>query len=117
VDKWLAIQAASRLPGTLEQVKQLTQHEAFNLKNPNKVRALIGSFAQNKVQFHDVSGAGYEFLTEKVLQFGVILKLRYSWAPPSHGMAPPRFHLGLFTFNPYRGWGGLGGVLYSVCFR
>ncbi len=68
VDKWLAIQAGSSLPGTLEQVKLLTQHEAFNLKNPNKVRALIGSFAQNNVQFHDLSGAGYEFVTEKVLQ-------------------------------------------------
>jgi len=68
VDKWLAIQAGSRLPGTLEQVKQLTQHEAFNLKNPNKVRALIGSFAQNQVQFHELSGAGYEFLTDQVLQ-------------------------------------------------
>jgi aminopeptidase N len=52
VDKWLTIQAGSRLPDTLKQVKQPTQHAAFQIKNPNKVRALIGSFAQNQAQFH-----------------------------------------------------------------
>ncbi len=69
VDKWLGIQAGSRLPGTLEQVKRLTQHKAFNLKNPNKVRVLIGTFSQNNhAQFHDISGAGYAFLTDSILQ-------------------------------------------------
>ena len=69
VDKWLAIQAKSRLPGTLEQVKRLTQHSAFNLKNPNKVYALIRTFANdNQAQFHDISGAGYAFLTDIILQ-------------------------------------------------
>jgi aminopeptidase N len=69
VDKWFTIQASSRLPGTLEQVKQLTQHEAFNLKNPNKVRAVISTFANNNhLHFHDLSGAGYEFVTKMILQ-------------------------------------------------
>jgi len=69
VDKWLGIQASSNLPNTLEQVKRLTKHEAFSIKNPNKVRALIGSFAHNNLaQFHAVNGAAYEFFTDFILK-------------------------------------------------
>ncbi|MCI0505094.1 MAG: aminopeptidase N [Gammaproteobacteria bacterium] len=69
VDKWLAIQATSRLPGTLERVKELTSHESFTLKNPNKIRALIGSFGHgNPAQFHDLSGEGYKFFTGRILE-------------------------------------------------
>jgi aminopeptidase N len=68
VDKWLMVQALSRLPGTLDRVKELTHHAAFNIKNPNKVRALIGSFSQgNPVRFHDPGGSGYVFLADHVL--------------------------------------------------
>ena len=68
VDKWLSIQATSRLPNTLNAVKALTLHAAFNIKNPNKVRALIGAFCQaNPARFHDPAGAGYDFLTDQVL--------------------------------------------------
>jgi aminopeptidase N len=67
MDKWFAIQATSRLPGTLETVKELMKHPVFNLKNPNKVRALIGAFASNSVRFHDLSGDGYEFVADQVL--------------------------------------------------
>jgi len=67
MDKWLAIQATSRLPGTLDTVKGLTKHPVFTLKNPNKVRALIGAFASNAVRFHDPSGAGYAFIADHVL--------------------------------------------------
>ena len=67
MDKWLAIQATSRLPGTLETVKALMTHPVFTIKNPNKVRALIGAFASNAVRFHDLSGAGYAFVADQVL--------------------------------------------------
>lgn len=68
VDKWFSIQALSPLPGTLEEVKQLTQHRAFDLKNPNKVRALIGVFCQaNPFCFHHETGEGYEFLGDHVI--------------------------------------------------
>ncbi len=67
MDKWLAIQATSRLPGTLDTVKALTKHPVFTIKNPNKVRALIGAFASNSVRFHDLSGAGYAFIADHVL--------------------------------------------------
>lgn len=67
MDKWLAIQATSRLPHTLERVKSLMAHPVFNIRNPNKVRALIGAFASNSVRFHDPSGAGYAFVADQVL--------------------------------------------------
>ena len=67
MDKWFAIQAASRLSNTLGTVKKLLHHPAFNIKNPNRVRALIGSFASNAVRFHDPSGAGYAFIAEQVI--------------------------------------------------
>jgi aminopeptidase N len=67
MDKWLAIQATSRLPGTLGTVKALLTHPVFTLKNPNKVRALIGAFASNSVRFHDLSGEGYAFVADQVL--------------------------------------------------
>lgn len=69
MDKWFAIQATSKLQDTLENVKQLVHHAAFDIKNPNKVYALIGGFGQrNPVCFHAKTGAGYEFLREIVQQ-------------------------------------------------
>jgi aminopeptidase N len=68
MDKWLSIQAMSRLSNTLETVKALTRHPVFSIRNPNKVRALIGAFAQgNPARFHDPGGAGYEFLADHVI--------------------------------------------------
>ncbi len=67
MDKWLAIQATSRLPNTLDTVKKLMTHPVFSIKNPNKVRSLIGAFASNSVRFHEPDGVGYEFLADKVL--------------------------------------------------
>jgi aminopeptidase N len=68
VDKWLAVQAASKLPDTLIRVKGLMQHEAFNIKNPNNVRALIGMFCRNNpVNFHAKDGSGYQFLADQIL--------------------------------------------------
>jgi aminopeptidase N len=68
VDKWLALQAS--IPGaeTLDRVKALTRHPAFSASNPNRVRALIGSFAQaNATQFNRADGAGYDFAADYVL--------------------------------------------------
>jgi len=69
VDKWFALQATAKLPMTLNHIKQLLHHPAFDLKNPNKVYALIGSFGQrNPHCFHIANGEGYQFLTDIVLQ-------------------------------------------------
>jgi aminopeptidase N len=67
VDKWLAVQASSRLPGTLSRVNALLQHQAFSLKVPNKVYALIRTFCANHVRFHAADGSGYDFLAAQVL--------------------------------------------------
>lgn len=69
MDKWFAIQAATKLPIALQQVKKLMRHDAFNLKNPNKVHALIGTFGyRNHVNFHAENGEGYAFLRDTVQQ-------------------------------------------------
>ena len=72
LDKWLMVQATSRLPGTLARVQQLLQHPAFDLKVPNKVYALIRGFSANHVRFHAAGGAGYEFLAERVIELDAL---------------------------------------------
>jgi len=67
MDKWLALQASSTLPNTLEKVKELMKLPVFNIYNPNKVRALISAFSLNPVGFHQKDGAGYQFLVEQVM--------------------------------------------------
>jgi len=67
VDKWLSVQATSRLPGTLARVDELLDHPAFDIRVPNKVYALIRAFAANHVRFHAADGAGYAFLADQVL--------------------------------------------------
>jgi aminopeptidase N len=68
VDKWLALQAVIAEASTLDRVKALTAHSAFSFGNPNRVRALIGSFAMaNQTQFNRADGAGYDFTVDTVL--------------------------------------------------
>ena len=55
-------------PGTLDRVRALTEHPAFSMTNPNRVRSLIGAFAQgNPTQFNRADGAGYEFVADRIL--------------------------------------------------
>jgi aminopeptidase N len=72
VDTWLAVQASSRLSGTLIRVKQLLGHPAFDLKVPNKVYALIRSFAANHVRFHAADGGGYAFLADQIIALNAL---------------------------------------------
>ncbi|MFK3721812.1 aminopeptidase N [Pseudomonas fulva] len=73
MDQWFSVQAASILPGGLARVKALMQHPAFTLKNPNKVRALVGAFAgQNLVNFHAADGSGYRFLADLVIELNAL---------------------------------------------
>ncbi len=68
MDKWFAVQAGCKLPATLERVKDLMRHPLFSIRNPNKVRSLIGSFCSlNLIGFHAEDGSGYAFLTDQVL--------------------------------------------------
>jgi aminopeptidase N len=69
VDKWFSLQAASTLPGTLDELQTLLDHPAFELTNPNRFRSLVAAFSQrNQVRFHDPGGAGYRFLTDQLLR-------------------------------------------------
>lgn len=69
VDKWLQVQATSRLAGTLEAVRSLMSHEAFDLRNPNKVYSLLRAFcAANPKHFHSADGSGYRFAADVILQ-------------------------------------------------
>ena len=68
MDKWMSVQAASPLPGTLGEVKRLTAHKAFSLENPNRFRALINGFAlNNPLRFHSPGGEGYRFVSDQAL--------------------------------------------------
>lgn len=67
LDKWLALEAS--LPGedTLESIQAIMDSDYFDLMNPNKVRALLGAFANNLTCFHQASGEGYKLLADQVL--------------------------------------------------
>ena len=69
LDKWFAIQAASSRPDTLEKVRELLHHADFTLENPNRVRALVGTFCHgNPAGFHAADGGGYLLLADQVLK-------------------------------------------------
>ena len=69
IDMWFAAQAQSPRPSVLDEVKMLCRHPLFKITTPNKVRALIGTFALgNPLQFNRADGAGYDFLADKVLE-------------------------------------------------
>jgi len=69
IDKWFGLQAMSSLEAAPERVKTLSKHPLFSLKAPNKVRALIGAFANmNPTGFNRADGAGYRLVADAVLE-------------------------------------------------
>ncbi|MDG6894123.1 aminopeptidase N [Volucribacter amazonae] len=69
MDKWFALQATRPDENVLEIVQQLISHPSFNFNNPNRLRALVGSFVnQNPRHFHAIDGSGYRFLTDILLK-------------------------------------------------
>ena len=68
MDKYFILIGASHRADTLEQVQSALHHPKFNLENPNKARALLGSFTRNVPHFHAENGSGYAFIAEKVMQ-------------------------------------------------
>ncbi len=72
VNQWLTVQATCSLPNTLARVKALEVHNAYDSKNPNKIRALVSSFCNNNaINFHDADGDGYKFLADKIIVLNV----------------------------------------------
>ncbi|AOF54238.1 Membrane alanine aminopeptidase N [Pasteurellaceae bacterium NI1060] len=69
MDKWFALQATRPDENVLEIVNHLMDHPSFNFNNPNRLRALVGSFVnQNLKAFHEISGSGYRFLTDVLIK-------------------------------------------------
>jgi aminopeptidase N len=66
LDKWMSLQAGSPLPETVNGVRALTKHPAFDMRNPNRVRALIGAFSGNHLRFHAADGSGYALVAEMI---------------------------------------------------
>ena len=63
MDKWFTVQATIPNASSMIRVKNLFEHEDFDIKNPNRVRSLLGAFcASNPICFHDISGFGYDLL-------------------------------------------------------
>ena len=68
LDKWFSVQASIPGDGALARIKTLMSNPGFNPANPNRVRALIGSFAfSNPTGFHRADGAAYDFMAEQIL--------------------------------------------------
>jgi aminopeptidase N len=69
VDKWFRVQAVSDLPGARKRIEALIAHPAFDLRNPNRARSVLHSFAlDNPVHFHAADGWGYALVAQKVVE-------------------------------------------------
>jgi aminopeptidase N len=66
LDKWMGLQAGSPLAETVVAVRELMKHPAFDIKNPNRVRALVGAFSANHLRFHNEDGSGYRLVGEVI---------------------------------------------------
>jgi len=68
MNKWFAIQASSERVDLIEHLNGLIQHASFDAKNPNKLRSLYGTFMKNLIHFHDLSGNGYIWMADKIIE-------------------------------------------------
>lgn len=64
VNKWIFTNACADRPDAVNVVRKLLTHPAFNIKNPNNIRSLMGGFAYNQTEFHKLDGSGYDFAVE-----------------------------------------------------
>ncbi|MBF7072790.1 aminopeptidase N [Glaciecola sp. MH2013] len=73
MDKWFALHASAPKDDCLARLQLLAGHKQFNIKNPNKVRSLVGSFAYYNTQgFHAKDGSGYRYLADYLLELDEI---------------------------------------------
>ena len=67
MDKWFSVQAGAPGNGASERIEKLMHHPSFSLKNPNRVRSLIGAFAMgNQSGFNAADGGGYRLVSETI---------------------------------------------------
>ncbi|MFB2874875.1 aminopeptidase N [Aeromonas jandaei] len=73
LDNWLRLVGSKPAEDVLEEVQQAMAHPTFSIRNPNRLRALVGSFAMNnQVQFHAINGRGYRFLTDLLIELNEV---------------------------------------------
>lgn len=69
MDKWLALRARMVEPDDTKTLAALEAHPAFSIRNPNRVRALVGMFSRgNPVAFHASTGSGYRWVADKIIE-------------------------------------------------
>ena len=72
IDKWFSAQGSSYADGALVPIKALFEHTAYSLQNPNRARSLLGALIANSSAFHQIDGAGYEFVAGKIIELDAI---------------------------------------------
>ena len=69
VNQWLTVQCGSSRLGSPDHIEKMLEHEAFDWRNPNKVRSVIGAFANQALcHFHSDNGRGYRLLADAVIR-------------------------------------------------
>ncbi|PKF60386.1 aminopeptidase N [Psychromonas sp. psych-6C06] len=69
MDKWFALQASLSSDSVLANIEALFAHRSFDYSNPNRLRALVGTFVNaNSYYFHAIDGSGYRFLTDQLIK-------------------------------------------------
>ena len=65
LEKWFSFESMSSISGHIERLEQLMLHPAFDPKNPNKIRVVLGAFMSgNPVRFYAADGSGFKFIAE-----------------------------------------------------
>jgi aminopeptidase N len=72
MDYWLSAQAGSEREDTLDRVMEILNSDYFDIKNPNRVGALLGNYSRNRIQFHREDGRGYEFIRDCICRLDEI---------------------------------------------
>ena len=73
MDKWFSVQAMAHGPKPATRMKALMKHPSFSIRNPNRVRSLLGMFATaNATGFNAASGEGYELMCTKIAEIDAI---------------------------------------------
>lgn len=73
IDKWFSMQVMLAEPDdAAATTKRLTEHPDFDMKNPNRFRAVMGALAGNHAGFHHKSGTGYALLADWLIKLDAL---------------------------------------------
>jgi len=73
LDKWFALHANTDRADILARISMLMGHNQFTINNPNRVRALVGTFSFFNVSgFHNIDGTGYKFVADYLIKLNEV---------------------------------------------